>query len=243
MNESPGESQEPGQPTKTGRPSAYTDKIADDIIAACRSGFTMEKAAELVGLEPKTVQNWVGKRKEFGERIKKARREHELSLLRDIELAGAKSWQAKAWMAERVYNYCQPSARLQVAGEVQHGVSGSFAALLAGIASRKMKQAQVIDQATLPEAKLQIADSQRSANHLSQNEYCINKSSLTDNDLQKTSTNQPKIRHKQMRRRKPRQESLRKYPKGDDTGGSRPPATDSTRITPVNNSDTKQKEV
>ena len=239
MSESPEESQEPGQPTKTGRPSAYTDKIADEIVAACRSGFTMEKAAELVGLEPKTVQNWVGKRKSFGERIKKARREHELSLLRDIELAGAKSWQAKAWMAERVYNYAQPSARLQVAGEVQHGVSGSFAALLAGIASRKMKQAQVIDQPTLPEAKLQITDAQQSSNHLSRNEYCINKSSLTDNDLQKASTNPPKIRHKQMRRRKPRQESLKKYPKGDDTGGSQPPATDSIRITPVNNSDTK----
>ena len=231
--------QEPGEPTKTGRPSAYTEKIADDIVAACRSGFTMEKAAELVGLEPKTVQNWVGKRKEFGERIKKARREHELSLLRDIELAGAKSWQAKAWMAERVYNYAQPSARLQVAGEVQHGVSGSFAALLAGIASRKMKQAQVIDQATLPEAKLQIADAQQSSNHLSRNEYCINKSSLTDNDLQKAPTNPPKIRHKQMKRRKPRQESLKKYQEGTPHALPATPATDSTRITPLNNSDTK----
>lgn len=235
MSESP----EASQPIKTGRPSAYTDKIADDIVAACRSGFTMEKAAELVGLEPKTVQNWVGKRKEFGERIKKARREHELSLLRDIELAGAKSWQAKAWLSERVYGYAQPSARLQVAGEVQHGVSGSFAALLAGIASRKIKQAQVIDQATLPEAKLQITDPQRSTNHLSQNEYCINKSSLTDKDLQKTSTNQPKIRHKQMRRRKPRQESLKKYQGGTPHALPATPATDSTRITPLNNSDTK----
>ena len=240
MSESPGTD----QPAKTGRPSAYTDKIADEIVAACRSGFTMEKAAELVGLEPKTVQNWVGKRKEFGERIKKARREHELSLLRDIELAGAKSWQAKAWMAERVYNYAQPSARLQVAGEVQHGVSGSFAALLAGIASRKSKtdnpENKVLKNATIPvESKLLTSNSE---SHLSINKYCINKPNSVDNQKH-TEDKLPKLRHKQMRRRKPRQESLKKYPKGDDTGGSQPPATDSTRITPVNNSDTKQKEV
>ena len=189
----------------------------------------MEKAAELVGLEPRTVANWVGKRKAFGERIKKARREHELALLRDIELAGAKSWQAKAWMAERVYNYAQPSARLQVAGEVQHGVSGSFAALLAGIASRKIKQAEVVDLPTITKDKLQITDAKQPSTHLSQNEYCINKSSLADNNLQKASTIPPKLRHKQMRRRKPRAESLKKYPRGDDTGGSQPPATDSTR--------------
>ena len=226
-NESPEQAQ--SETAKVGRPSAYNDKVADDIVAACRSGFTMEKAAELVGLEPRTVANWVGKRKAFGERIKKARREHELSLLRDIELAGAKSWQAKAWMAERVYNYAQPSARLQVAGEVQHGVSGSFAALLAGIASRKIKQAEVVDLPKITKDKLQIADAKQPLTHLSQNEYCINKSSLVDNDLQKASTITPKVRHKQMRRRKPRQESLKKYPRGDDTGGSQPPATDSTR--------------
>jgi len=218
------------EPARVGRPSAYNDKVADDIVAACRSGFTMEKAAELVGLEPRTVANWVGKRKAFGERIKKARREHELSLLRDIELAGAKSWQAKAWMAERVYNYAQPSARLQVAGEVQHGVSGSFAALLAGIASRKQKTDQpenkVLKNATIPvESKLLTNNSE---SHLSINKYCINKPNSVEHQKH-TEDKLPKIRHKQMRRRKPRQESLKKYPKGDDTGGSQPPATDSTR--------------
>ena len=236
VSESPGTD----QPAKTGRPSAYTEKIADEIVAACRSGFTMEKAAELVGLEPKTVQNWVGKRKEFGERIKKARREHELSLLRDIELAGAKSWQAKAWMAERVYNYAQPSARLQVAGEVQHGVNGSFAALLAGIASRKSKtdnnENRVLKNATIPvESKLLT---NKTKNHLSLNNYCINNNNFVDGH--KHTEDKPlKLRHKQMRRRKPRQESLKKYQVGTPHALPATPATDSIRITPVNNSDTK----
>ena len=124
---------------KTGRPTAFSDKVAADIIAACRSGFTMEKAAELVGLEPRTVANWVYKRPVFGEQIKKARKEHELSLLRSIEEAGAKSWQAKAWIAERVYQYAQPSSRLEVAGAVAHAhaASPALAQLLAGMNSTK----------------------------------------------------------------------------------------------------------
>ena len=124
---------------KTGRPTAFSEKVAADIIAACRSGFTMEKAAELVGLEPKTVANWVYKRPSFGDQIKKARKEHELSLLRSIEEAGAKSWQAKAWIAERVYQYAQPSSRLEVAGAVAHAhaASPALAQLLAGMNSTK----------------------------------------------------------------------------------------------------------
>jgi len=99
----------------------------------------MEKAAELVGLEYKTVQGWVGKRPAFGSLIKKARKEHEISLLKSIELAGEKSWQAKAWLAERVYNYAQPSSRLEVAGAVAHAhaASPALAQLLAGMNGRK----------------------------------------------------------------------------------------------------------
>ena len=138
---------------KTGRPTAFSEKVAADIIAACRSGFTMEKAAELVGLEPKTVANWVYKRPSFGDQIKKARKEHELSLLRSIEEAGAKSWQAKAWIAERVYQYAQPSSRLEVAGAVAHAhaASPALAQLLAGMNSTKPGD-------VLVSAPLQITD-------------------------------------------------------------------------------------
>ena len=124
---------------KGGRPGLYTDKIAEEIIAACRSGFTMEKAGELVGMEPKTIQAWVTKRPAFGARVKKARKEHEISLLRSIEVAGEKSWQAKAWLAERVYNYFQPSSRLEVAGAIAHahGATPNLAQLLANMNTAK----------------------------------------------------------------------------------------------------------
>jgi phytoene dehydrogenase-like protein len=195
--------------SKNGK-TAYTDEIAKTIIDACGSGFTLEKAAELVGLNPITVQGWTKKRPAFGEQVRMARKKHELGLLRSIELAGEKSWQAKAWMAERVYSYAQPSARLQVSGGVEHTAGGSFAALLAGLASRRAeKKAQVIES---QEVK-QIEDVKGKYNS-----YCA-----TDNTQHIATTmpkNSGKPRPLRMRRRKPREESLKKWPNHDT-----PPAT------------------
>jgi len=197
---------------KNGR-EIFSDKIADEIVAACGSGFTLEKAGALVGVNANTIKTWASRKPDFARRVETARKKHELSLLRDIELAGAKSWQAKAWMAERIYHHAIPSARLQVSQDVTHGISGNLASLLAGIAGRKKeKKAEVIETQILPEPKMQIASVATTSKHKSQIEYCINKSPLSDNDLQKVATNFPKVRHKQMRRRKPRAESLAKYP-------------------------------
>ena len=131
--------------SKNGKPSLFNDQVAQEVIDACRSGFTIEKAAALVGLSPSTIKSWCTRKPEFARRVETARKKHELSLLRDIELAGQKSWQAKAWLSERVYGYAVPSARLQVQGNVEHGLSAGLAQILAGSLSKKEKPAQVID--------------------------------------------------------------------------------------------------
>jgi len=192
---------------KNGR-EIFSDKIADEIVAACGSGFTLEKAGALVGVNANTIKTWASRKPEFARRVETARKKHELSLLRDIELAGQKSWQAKAWLAERVYNHAIPSARLQVSQDVTHGISGNLAQLLAGIAGRK--KSQVIDaKAVEVKPALPIRD----------NSYCA-----TD-DKQTIVTTTPKIpsktRHRAMRRRKPRAESLAKY---TTTPPANPPA-------------------
>ena len=182
---------------KNGR-EIFSDKIADEIVAACGSGFTLEKAGALVGVNPSTIRTWAQRKPDFARRVETSRKKHELSLLRDIELAGAKSWQAKAWMAERIYNHAIPSARLQVSQDVTHGISGNLAQLLAGIRGRK--QTQVIDaEVVKPKALPTIRD----------NSYCA-----TDG-VQTIVTTTPKVlgtRHRRMRTRKPRAESLAKYP-------------------------------
>jgi hypothetical protein len=191
VNESPVEKAANGK-------TIFTDKIADEIISACGSGFTIEKAGALVGVNASTIKTWVSRRPDFARKVESARKKHELSLLRDIELAGQKSWQAKAWMSERVYGYAQPSARLNVTQGVTHEIGGNLAQLLAGIAGRK--KAQMIEAEVVKDnPALTIRD----------NSYC------TTNDMQTIGTTTPikevKRRGRRMRTRKPRAESLAKY--------------------------------
>jgi hypothetical protein len=182
---------------KNGR-DIFTDKIADEIVAACGSGFTLEKAGALVGVNPSTIRTWAQRKPEFAKRVETARKRHELSLLRDIELAGQKSWQAKAWLAERVYHHAIPSARLQVSQDVTHGISGNLAQLLAGIAGRK--KTQVIDaKAVEVKPVLPIRD----------NSYCA--TDVTQTIVTTTPKVLGKTRHRRMKTRKPRAESLAKY--------------------------------
>jgi hypothetical protein len=197
----------PIEKAKNGR-EIFSDKIAEEIVAACGSGFTLEKAGALVGVNANTIKTWASRKPEFARRVETARKKHELSLLRDIELAGAKSWQAKAWMAERIYNHAIPSARLQVSQDVTHGISGNLAQLLAGIAGRK--KTQVIDaKAVEVKPALPIRD----------NSYCATDSTQT------IVTTTPKVlgktRHRRMKTRKPRAESLAKY---TTTPPANPPA-------------------
>ena len=190
---------------KNGR-DIFTDKIAEEIVAACGSGFTLEKAGALVGVNPSTIRTWAQRKPDFARRVETSRKKHELSLLRDIELAGAKSWQAKAWMAERIYNHAQPSARLQVTQEHTHGISGNLAQLLAGIRGRKQSQvidAEIVKPKTLPTIR--------------DNSYCA--TDATQTIVTPTPLEQGKPRHRRMRTRKPRAESLAKYPT------TTPPAT------------------
>jgi hypothetical protein len=195
---------------KNGR-EIFTKELADEIVSDCGSGFTLEKAGALVGINANTIKTWASRKPEFARRVETARKKHELSLLRDIELAGAKSWQAKAWMAERIYNHAIPSARLQVSQDVTHGISGNLASLLAGIAGRK--KAQVIDaKAVEVKTALPIRD----------NSYCATDDTQTI--VTPTPIKIPRPRKICMRRRKPRAESLAKYPT------TTPPANPPTAI-------------
>jgi len=197
---------------KNGR-EVFTDKIADEIVAACGSGFTLEKAGALVGVNPSTIRTWAQRKPDFARRVETSRKKHELSLLRDIELAGAKSWQAKAWMAERIYNHAIPSARLQVSQDVTHGLSSNLASLLAGIAGRKKitsdnktagleNSSKYIDVQPIPQ------DDKIDKSHtkiLYQIPQVVDAQHIQNKTLLK-------VKHKPMRRRKPRAESLAKYP-------------------------------
>jgi hypothetical protein len=197
---------------KNGR-EIFSDKIAEEIISACGSGFTLEKAGALVGVNPSTIRTWAQRKPDFARRVETSRKKHELSLLRDIEIAGAKSWQAKAWMAERIYNHAIPSARLQVSQDVTHGISGNLAQLLAGIAGRKKitaspKTAELENRSKYIDVQPIAQDNKIDKSHtkiLYQIPQVVDAQHLQNKTLLK-------VKHKPMRRRKPRAESLAKYP-------------------------------
>jgi len=217
---------------KNGKPSLYNDQIAQEIIDACRSGFTLEKAGSLVGLSPSTIKSWCARKPDFARRVETARKKHELALLRDVELAGQKSWQAKAWCLERIYSYAQPSARIAVQGNVEHGLSAGLAQILAGSLSKKEKPAQVIeaqaDKLELPSLAI------RDKNYCATNEKPSQETSAQVVQVEQASAPKRK-RHVPMRRRHPRKAQAM-----DTTtppGGSPSPSLES--VTPPSICDTK----
>jgi len=195
---------------KAGRHSTLTPEIHEKILGFVRKGLTYEKAGEALGISPATIQNWQHRNKAFNESLQKTRRELEANLLDSINQAGEKSWQARAWILERSFQYSQPSARLQVSQDVTHGISGNLASLLAGIAGRKKeKKAEVIETQTLPLPKMQIPSIATTSTHKSQIEYCVKSETLQPEAL---TPKIPRTKHKRMKLRKPRAESLAKYP-------------------------------
>jgi hypothetical protein len=191
---------------KAGRHSTLTPEIHEKILGFVRKGLTYEKAGEALGISPATIQNWQHRNKAFNESLQKERRQLEANLLDSINQAGEKSWQARAWILERSFQYSQPSARLQVSQDVTHGISGNLAQLLAGIAMKK--KAQVIDaKAVVVNPVPTIRD----------NSYCA--TDATQTIVTPTLGKIPRPKKLSMRRRKPRAESLAKYPT------TTPPAT------------------
>jgi len=183
---------------KVGRKTSLTPEIQEKLLAYIRKGLTYERAGEALGISPATIQNWQARNKQFDNALKRARRDLEVSLLDSINLAGEKSWQARAWILERSFLYSQPSARLQVSQDVTHGISSNLASLLAGIAVKK--RAQVIDLQDV-KAKPQLNSS-------------YNSNCATSGTQDVVTTTQLKIckpRKVAMKRRKPRAESLAKY--------------------------------
>ena len=191
--------------SKVGRKTSLTPEIQEKLLAYIRKGLTYERAGEALGISPATIQNWQARNKQFDNALKKARRDLEVSLLDSINLAGEKSWQAKAWMAERIFQYAQPSARLAVTQEHTHGISSNLASLLAGIAVKKKSHSEKIAQSANDALDIESKQlTNNTPNHMSNNKYCINKTQTIDAQ-QQLSRNIPKIKHKRMRLRKPRQ--------------------------------------
>ena len=110
----------------TGRPPTLeaTPEVGDKIISLISDGCGQNYAAELCGVDPTVVSEWVGKGRKkgakacyanFTQRIKEARASFIAANLKEIRRHSAQSWQCNAWLLERCAgnNFASPEVQMR----------------------------------------------------------------------------------------------------------------------------------
>lgn len=90
-----------------GRPTAFTPETRASVLESLRGCHTYKSAAERAGIDYSTLKRWLADGRSdycaFRAECEKAEAECLERLLRSIEAAALKSWQAAAWLIERRY--------------------------------------------------------------------------------------------------------------------------------------------
>lgn len=98
------ESSDPKKDTpKKGTPNKRTPEVRSRVLQALRVGVSYEEAATYAGIHRDTLNEWKKADSDFSDDCKKARASMEVESLAIIAQAGRKSWQARAWMLERMF--------------------------------------------------------------------------------------------------------------------------------------------
>ena len=74
-----------------------------EICAIIAVGGSRRTAAKYVGCAPSTIQRTIANDEDFAKRVARAEADLEIIQLSNIGQAGKKSWNASAWLLERVY--------------------------------------------------------------------------------------------------------------------------------------------
>lgn len=84
-----------------GRKSKYTPETVDKLLSVLRAGATIKDACAYVGISQETFFQWVNRKPEFSEAVKKAQSESLIEAVTIIRLAAKNNWTAAAWLLER----------------------------------------------------------------------------------------------------------------------------------------------
>jgi hypothetical protein len=74
-----------------------------EICAIIAVGGSQRTAARYVGCAPNTIRRRAARDPEFARRLRRAEADFEVIHLSNIQQAGKKSWNASAWLLERIY--------------------------------------------------------------------------------------------------------------------------------------------
>ncbi len=84
-----------------GRPTKYTEEIANEIIGGIAVGMSDKDAALAAGIHEDTLLNWRKRYSDFSARLMRARKQRSRLLLRRIHTASERDWRAAAELLDR----------------------------------------------------------------------------------------------------------------------------------------------
>jgi hypothetical protein len=84
------------------RPSIDAIKESEICAIVCVGG-SLRTAAKHVGCTVSAIRVHADRSREFAQRLKRAESDFEVILLSNIQQAGKKSWNASAWLLERIF--------------------------------------------------------------------------------------------------------------------------------------------
>lgn len=79
----------------------YCPEIVEEICGHLREGFTAKDCCTLVGITEETYYNWKKEHFEFSESIKKNELFLKGHMMKTVQKAADKHWQAGSWWLER----------------------------------------------------------------------------------------------------------------------------------------------
>jgi hypothetical protein len=88
---------------RKGRPTKLTEQLIVDMEVLARIGLSESAIANSVKVNESTLIKWKEKNKDFSNRLKTARENGKSVLVNSILGHGLKSWQATAWILERMH--------------------------------------------------------------------------------------------------------------------------------------------
>jgi len=117
-----------------GRPSKYNPERVAKIVEAIGKGCKVEAAAAAGGISKETFYAWAREYPQFSDAVKAARQEQQAELLDIIREHAPKTWQAAAWLLERIHMYrnnLDINAKVEGKVEQKHDLSKLSAEQLA----------------------------------------------------------------------------------------------------------------
>lgn len=109
----------------SGRPSKFSQDIADRVVLMVRAGNYLETAASASGISPVTLRAWLrdGRRAgrgamfDFAEKVERAQAESEAMDVNKLLQHGQKDWRALAWRLERRFpDHWREAKALELSG-------------------------------------------------------------------------------------------------------------------------------